>query len=129
VVAGDLFLVLSNPVDGQEDAYNRWYDQTHLPEVLSVPGVVAAQRYELVPMKPAEDMPTPADPEHRYLAVYELDRDAAGVMAEFMRRVTGGEMVLSESLDITTISLATWRPRGQRVRADGQPTRPAAAGE
>ncbi|HVV08061.1 hypothetical protein [Amycolatopsis sp.] len=111
-----VLLVLSNPAEGQEDAYNEWYDQTHLADVLKVPGVCAAQRYELAPMNSpeAEGMGSPA---HRYLATYELDGDPDEVMAEFLRRIGAGEMTLSESLDMGTIVMTSWRPHGPRRTA------------
>jgi hypothetical protein len=37
--------VLSRPIPGTEEEFNRWYDSTHMPEVLSLPGFVAGQRY------------------------------------------------------------------------------------
>ena len=36
-----VMIVLSNPVGDRDDEYNRWYDDVHLPDVLSVPGFVA----------------------------------------------------------------------------------------
>ncbi len=35
--------ILTNPIDGEEDTFNKWYDEVHVPDVLDVPGVVAAQ--------------------------------------------------------------------------------------
>jgi hypothetical protein len=40
-------LVFSDPTEGQEDAYNNWYDQQHAPDVVSAPGFVEAQRFIL----------------------------------------------------------------------------------
>jgi hypothetical protein len=120
VARNSILLVFSNPADGQEDAYNEWYDGTHVPDVLAVPGVIAAQRYEVAPMKvpEAEGMPEPEPPAHRYLATYELDRDADEVMAEFLRRLGSGEMTLSETMDFGSIAMAAWQPRGPRRSAD-----------
>ena len=60
-------VVFSNPASPEvEDEYNRWYDEDHLPLVRSAPGVVGATRYRL------DGDPRHA-PEHRYLAVYEID--------------------------------------------------------
>jgi len=42
-----IIAVYSNPTEGNEDAYNQWYSDTHLAEVLQVPGFVAAQRFKL----------------------------------------------------------------------------------
>jgi hypothetical protein len=115
----NLFLVFSNPTEGQEAEYNEWYDSTHVHEVLDVPGVVAAQRYALAPMDipEVEGAPSPPPPAHRYLAVYELESDPNEVMAEFLRRLTTGEMTLHEGLDMATVSMSTWRPRGDRLDA------------
>ena len=51
------------PSDKEED-FNRWYNEEHLAELLSVPGVLSAARYEA----------TMSGPKH--LAVYELESPA-----------------------------------------------------
>lgn len=109
--------VFSNAVDGKDDAFNKWYDEQHVGDVLDVEGVVAAQRYDLAPMKLPEGDDLPAQlppPPHRYLAVYELDRDPDEVMRGFLERVGAGKMQLSDTLDLSTLSLTTWRTRGER---------------
>jgi len=108
-----LMLVLSNPTAGDDDEFNEWYDSTHVPEVLSVPGVVAAKRYDLAPIETpeVEGMEAPAPPAHRYLAVYELDRDGNEVMGDLVGRILSGEMTMSETLDMSTVGLSVWRPR------------------
>jgi hypothetical protein len=103
-----LFLVFTNPVAGRDDEYNTWYDEVHLGDVRRVPGVVDAKRYELVPTG-GDGAPAPA---HRYLAVYELDRDGAAVLAELVKRAGGPEMRMSEALDLATIGMTVWRPLG-----------------
>lgn len=56
-----LLLVMMEPDPGYDDVLNRWYDEEHLSERLSVPGITGARRYRAV-----EGEPT-------YLALYELD--------------------------------------------------------
>jgi hypothetical protein len=109
-MTNNLMLVFSNPVAGEDDQYNAWYDNIHLGDVLKVPGVVGAKRYDLVEMPSLDGEPTPAPP-HRYLAVYELDGDPASVMAELIVRVESGAIVIDESFDLTSVALAAWRPR------------------
>ncbi len=109
-MSNNLMLVFSNPVAGQDDQYNAWYDDIHLGDVLDVPGVVGAKRYDLVEMPSPGGAPVPA-PSHRYLAVYELDGDPASVMAELMVRTESGEMVIDESFDVTSVALTVWRSR------------------
>ncbi|EUA51303.1 DUF4286 family protein [Mycobacterium xenopi] len=120
-MAKNLFLVLTNPIEGQDDAFNEWYDTKHVPEVLDVPGVIAAQRYDLAQVTVPADEDLPAQlppPTHRYLVVYELDRDPDAVMKEFLARVTTGKLSLGETLDLSTISLTGWTPHGERRVAD-----------
>ena len=50
----DLFLVFSNATAGQDAEFNQWYDSVHVPDVLDVPGVESAQRYDLAPMEVPE---------------------------------------------------------------------------
>ncbi|TMA35667.1 MAG: hypothetical protein E6J87_03045 [Deltaproteobacteria bacterium] len=61
--------IASNPNGaGNESAYNEWYAKTHLGEIRSAPGVVAAHRYRL-----PDAQVTPADRPHRYLTLVELE--------------------------------------------------------
>ena len=107
--------MLTNPIEGEDDTFNKWYDAIHVPEVLDVPGVIAAQRYDLAELKIPDDEDLPAQlppPTHRYLVIYELDREPEVVMAEFLKRVMSGKLSLGETLDLSTISMTGWTPRG-----------------
>jgi len=67
-------------VSDAEEAFNAWYNQDHLPQVLACPGFLSGARYECTAGEP------------RYLAIYELDSEEALTTPE-MRRVRGwGEM-------------------------------------
>lgn len=104
------FLVFSNPVAGREDDYNAWYDDVHLGDVCRVPGVLGATRYDLVDTS-GDDAPAPA---HRYLAVYDLDPAVAPaeVLGVLMARFGTPDMAASDALDLATIGMTVWRPRG-----------------
>ena len=58
-------LVETNPVTGQEQAFNDWYDD-HLAEVLESPGFVAASRFVI-----GEQL----EGRGRYLAIYYIESD------------------------------------------------------
>jgi hypothetical protein len=91
-----------------------------VPDVLDVPGVVAAQRYDIAEVKVSDDEDLPAQlppPTHRYMVVYELDREPEAVMAQFLERVMAGRLPLGETLDLSTVSLTGWTPRGDRRSA------------
>jgi hypothetical protein len=116
-VAKNVLVVLSNPIAGEDAAYNEWYDTKGVPQVLAVPGVVAAQRYTISEVKVAEGQQLPAvlpPPTHRYLVIYELDREPDQVMQEFLARSQAGQMPLGEALDRDTVSLTGWTPVGER---------------
>jgi hypothetical protein len=108
-----LFLVFTKPVDGMEDEYNRWYDEVHIHDVVKVPGVVSAQRYEVAHPGPAGGEPT-----HRYLAVYELEGKPEDAMDEMMARFLTEKMPGSDALDLLSSDMAVWAPRGPRIEAD-----------
>jgi hypothetical protein len=111
VTTEHLFFAFTNPVEGQDEEFNKWYDAVHVPEVLSIPGVVSAQRFEV-------DAPEGAPaPPHRYLAVYRLDRAGSEVLGELGARMGSGELHMSDSLDLATASLAVWNSRGPEQTA------------
>jgi hypothetical protein len=54
-----VLLILNDVLEGMEDEFNRWYQQQHLPERLSVTGFKRARRYMAVGGQPA------------YMAIYD----------------------------------------------------------
>jgi hypothetical protein len=103
-------IVYSRPFPGKDDEYNDWYDNTHLPDVLAVPGVVSAQRYDLRPLAREEG----TEPEYRYVTIYEIDGDPEEVMAKFGAGVASGEMVLSPAFDVAGTKISFWSPHGAK---------------
>ena len=89
--------VFANPAPGREVEFNRYYDETHVPQVLSVPGFVSAQRMvynDDVQLKRV----TLQKP--RYLAMYTIvTSDLVGVIAENKRRLASGQIKPSEFFD------------------------------
>ena len=89
------FMVLSNPVDGQDDAYNDWYDNRHLADVLDVDGFVSAQRFRLSHQKPPNGVPAAA-----YLAIYEIETtDVDATLAALLSRLGTAAMPVSSAID------------------------------
>ena len=91
-----LLLVFTRPRPGREDDYHRWYDESHLAEVLGVPGFVAARRYAVI------DLP-PASPASEFAALYTIESDdIAATMATFDRQ--RATMPVPPSLDVASVS-------------------------
>jgi len=62
-----LLMVEANCTDEKGDSeFNRWYDEVHVPDVLSASGFKSAARYTLK---------EGAREKGRYLAVYEIETD------------------------------------------------------
>lgn len=51
--------------DGNDERFNEWYNKRHLPDILSVPGVLSARRFKVV----RGSVSTP------YAAFYEIETD------------------------------------------------------
>ena len=62
-----IMAVTTNCTDMSREAeFHKWYDGTHLPDILETPGFVRATRYENA---------EPGEGEARFLAVYEIETD------------------------------------------------------
>lgn len=115
------YLVFSNPTDGQESEYNRWYDAQHVPDVLSVPGFVSAERFRIndVQMYPGVKVAMP-----RYLVSYIIrTSDVDAVMKEVTRRLQTGETVISPAFERKTSLAYLYRATGSFERTVADPTR------
>ena len=101
-MAKHMLLVFTNPTEGKEDEYNKWYDEIHLGEVLEVPGIVRAQRFAV-----ADVMPGVTD--HKYVAIYDLDtEDPAGVVSALGAALPG--MNMSDAIDTKTAKMTVVSP-------------------
>jgi len=109
----NVLIVLSNPSEGSEDAYNDWYTNTHLDEVVSIPGFVSAQRYKLTD---AQIAGFPAS-EHTYLAIYEVEGDPADAFDQLVDELQSGRMALPDSIEQATISPWSFEAISERVGA------------
>lgn len=83
-----LYVVLANPVEDQDEAFNRFYDEHHIPDVLRIPGMKSVQRFQLSPEQ-RQAAPSP----FRYLAIWEIETDDIRALgAEIARRSGTSEM-------------------------------------
>src|ERR1700722_18626892 len=76
-MAHAVFLVLSEPVSEADDAaYNDWYDDIHLPEVLALSGFTSARRFRMSEVQLASqggfESVSSRFP-NRYVATYEVE--------------------------------------------------------
>jgi hypothetical protein len=69
-----LYTVYMDIAEEHEDFFNRWYNEEHIPELMSVPGILNAARYEAVKSGP------------KHLACYELESVAVVETDAFKNR-------------------------------------------
>jgi hypothetical protein len=84
------FVVFTNPVAGREDEYNDWYSNTHLAEVVGVPGFAAVQRFRI------ENVGRIA-PAHDYLAIYEMTAETPEAAAADLNTLMSADLTLSDA--------------------------------
>ena len=111
------FFVFSNPVAGQEDEYNQWYDHQHAQDVVAIPGFVSAQRFvkNELPLHRMVDLQVP-----KYLIIYKIATDdVEAVFKEVDRRLERGETVISPSFDRKTSVSYVYKPFRPEIKGVG----------
>jgi hypothetical protein len=109
------FVVLTNPVAGKEDEYNKWYNGQHIPDVLNVPGFVCAQRFRLADAQ----MGGEASRTYKYLALYEIETDdLAEALKQLRERGVSGEIVPSDAIDMKNVGAFVFQPVAEKVMAE-----------
>src|SRR5688500_2256549 len=80
-MAKGVLVVYTTPAEAREDDFNRWYTETHVPELLKLPGFTSGTRYKLSSeqLMPGAQAPGP------YLALYDIEGDD-------LKEVVGGIM-------------------------------------
>ena len=100
-----VLIVQSQAADAsRDDEYHKWYSNTHIPELLEIPGIQSARRFSLAGggFGPADES-VPA-----HLAIYEIEADdVEGVVTEIATRAGDGRIEMSDviQLDPTPVTL------------------------
>jgi len=101
-MAHGILLVLSDPVSPEADAaYNDWYDNVHLPEILALAGFTSARRFRVAEAQLASqggpDAVRAKFP-HRYVALYEVEAPDVAKAAESLGAASP-TLRMSDALD------------------------------
>lgn len=82
-------IALTNPVEGREEEFNRWYDAFHVPETCAVPGVVGARRYRRI----GTPKPNGDSPRYEYFVIYDVETDdPAATLALLQEHIETGRI-------------------------------------
>lgn len=99
-----IFLVYTDIDAKHEKDFNDWYNTEHLPELLAVPGILSAARYEAVKSGP------------KYLACYELEDIAVLQSDGFTKRP---KTAWGQRVSPTVIGSNLTRIGGEQIFPDG----------
>jgi hypothetical protein len=95
--------VMTNAAEGRDDDFNAWYDNVHVPEVMTVDGFATAQRYRLVKTVAGEF-------QAKYLSIYGLEaNDAAGAGAA-LKAMGGVKFQLTDAMGRSGASIVAFEP-------------------
>lgn len=90
-----ILMALMNAAPGQDEAFNRWYEERHLADVLSIDGMIRATRYRVAGAVHAEGSAPWA-----YLTIYEVEAAAAASAAQELGRRRGTPALeMSDAMD------------------------------
>jgi len=107
-----LYFVFNNPNPGQEEEFNEWYDNTHIPEVMSIPEIVSAQRFRHRQLAREAGQPVAQG----YLTVYELEGNPDEYMAKIGAAVASGEVQMDGApFDRYSVNMSFWLPVTEKV--------------
>lgn len=104
-------IALTTPLPGREDEYNEWYQNVHLPEVVSMPGMKGAQRFKMLTKFMGQDT-------NEYLAVYDAEvENPADLLTAFVEKARSGKSTPTTSQDTASIYTAIFVEHGDYIEA------------
>lgn len=116
-----VYLVMSDPLPGKEFEFNDFYQNTHMGDLVQLPGWIGAQRFRLVPV-----MPRTTQPLYRRgnLILWDQEGDDLGkIQSESRAAIAGGKSRLIPGFDYSPEGpvSTTYQVIGPRVtRPDGK---------
>jgi hypothetical protein len=108
-------VVMSGPQDGRAAEYHDWYQNSHLQQVMELPGFQAGQRYRLsTALIEGETFP--------FLAIYDIETDDVdSVLAEMRSRAGTERLTVSDALAPKAYAVL-YEEFGARVTAKDSPS-------
>jgi hypothetical protein len=96
--------ITSRALPGREADFDRWYGETHVGEVLAVPGFLACRRYRSLG---ADGQAT-----GEFVAHYDVETDDPAALLQALFAATP-TMQLTDSIDPASVSFSFLEPNGK----------------
>ena len=102
-------IALTRPQPGRDEEFNEWYQNVHLVELCSMPGVKGAQRYKVTaPLQGYDERP--------YLAVYDIEcDDVRQTLGAIGAASAAGKMTPCDAADNASAYTVVFEEFGERV--------------
>jgi hypothetical protein len=97
-------VAFSSPLQGKEEAFNKWTQDIHIPEVVSAYGFTGAQRFKLGMALAGNSQP--------YMTIYEIETDDIG---KSLGEVGAKATTRSDAIDYGSATAIVYEEVGTRV--------------
>jgi hypothetical protein len=104
-------VVFTNAAAGRDAEFNAWYNDTHLPEMIAVPGFTSGERYRFY--KPLGE----GDFDAKYLSIYGMEADTAEAAGAAMAKARDSNLTISDSNDNSRSVLTIYEVASPKVTA------------
>lgn len=92
-----ILAVQTDPKTGEENKFNAWYDQAHVPEILSTEGFILGRRFRAIQAPGANS----TSDWSRYLAIYDIaSPDIAASYQSLLERYRSGTMTAGDYVSV-----------------------------
>lgn len=91
-----MLIVMSNPIQGKDEDYKKWYIEQHIPDCLKIKGFVNGKL--LASTEPQH--PIQKQIQYKYVAVFNIETNAIDVLInELKNRMNTPFMLFSDTFD------------------------------
>jgi hypothetical protein len=114
--ASALLIVFSNATaDADQEKFNRWYTEVHVPDILRLGGARSARRYHSSGVELLPGIPEPGD----YVAVYQVEADSVddvrAIADKLQAGLAAGQADIDPSMDLSSVRAAWVLPLGDEI--------------
>jgi hypothetical protein len=105
------YVVFTEAVPGREEAFNDWYTNVHVPDLLALDGFMAAQRFKLVALD------SNSQPASKYMAIYDLEGDdPKAILGQLANPALIKGMVMTDAIDLSSAKTILYQPVTEIMR-------------
>jgi hypothetical protein len=104
-------VVFTNAAAGRDADFNDWYDSTHIPEMVAVPGFTSGERYRFYKAMGEGAFAGP------YLSIYGMTADTAEAAGGAMQAAQQSGLTMSDASDNSRSILAVYEVASPKVTA------------